>query len=101
MIRITVELDQYGLGEHTEILGTAQINNIGTGTPTSGNYRYTIWGKGGREIARGEINNFPRKRLLAWDLLLRVLLDALGERNRPKRQAPAGTAKVKQEGGNE
>lgn len=82
MIRVTVELLPFGFEENKQLLGVAEITNDVTGTPDRGNYHYRIWGKrGGKIIRQGVILAFPRRRLLAWDLLFRVLADAVGERN--------------------
>lgn len=77
MIRVTVELIPYGDESHPrrQILGTAKIANVG-GTATLGHYRYELRGKRGQRIRSGVVSGFPRKRLLAWDLLSRALKDA-------------------------
>lgn len=75
VLRVTIELIPYSKGTPV-VLGVANIANVG-GTPTRGEYRYSILaGKDGRVLARGEVQGFPRKRLLAWDLLARVLAQA-------------------------
>lgn len=80
MIRVTVELRSAITGR-TTVLGTAEIVNDGTGTHTRGNYRARFYGKGGRFLRESTVGNFPRKRLLAWDLLLSALSAAFGDRS--------------------
>jgi len=81
MIKITAELWPLGSEKHKQYLGTATIANLGTGTNARGNYRYTLSRRGasGGTWKEGEVTGFPRKRLKMWDLLLWVLLDALGK----------------------
>lgn len=87
MIRVTVELISANGRDRDRVLGVADICNIG-GTETRGNYgvqifkgwtkklgkRQTLW----KEL---EIKDFPRKKLGGWDLLYRILKQAVGERN--------------------
>ena len=82
MIKITAELLPLGSEKHKVHLGTVKIANLGTGTKTQGNYRYSISRKGKPDSVgmEGTLERFPRKRLGVWDLLLRVIMDALGER---------------------
>ena len=80
MIVIKVELWPYGYEERKEDLGVCAIWNTGEGTPTRGSYRYRLWFE--RKMISGDIDNFPRKRLTAWDLLCRILVKALGDRNK-------------------
>lgn len=84
MIRVTVELLPGGDAGRARHLGTAYIANDGTGTETTGSYSvmlsrrgmpWSIW-------KRGRVQGFPRKRLLAWDLLYRALDGTVGHRNR-------------------
>lgn len=87
MIRVTLMLRSANGAHRDKRLGVATIFNDGTasdGTCDSsrGNYRYAVSGVH-RIIRRGEVKDFPRRRLLAWDLLCRVLDDAFGARNRP------------------
>jgi len=90
MIRITVELLPKGFEEGKKVLGVATIANNLTGTTTQGNYSYTLFKKGGRTPYKiGRIVDFPRKRLLTWDLLFRVLADAVGDRNGSVSKKPA------------
>lgn len=80
MIRVTMELIPFGVGE-PEHLGTMEIGNTGRGTPTRGKYRARLSDRAGRPWREAHVEDFPRRRLLAWDLLYRVLRDAVGERN--------------------
>lgn len=83
MIEITVKLIPHGRRDvEPVVLGVCLIANDGTGTPSSGAYKYIMCGKQQKVMLReGFIEGFPRKRLLAWDLLYRVLHQAFGERN--------------------
>jgi hypothetical protein len=83
MIRVTVELIS-AIDGHREILGMATIFNDAKGSSVSGNYEYAFSKRGKHENITwksGNIKGFPRKRLLAWDLLYRCLKDAVSERN--------------------
>lgn len=68
-------------------LGEAVIYNDGTGSDSLGNY-VAEFGKKGQTFQQAhsrpwkfaEVKGFPRKRLLAWDLLQRALTAALGDR---------------------
>lgn len=80
MIRVTVERIPFGVGE-PEHLGTMEIANTGQGTPTQGKYRVRLSDKAGRPWREVHVEGFSRRWLLAWDLLYRVLRDAVGERN--------------------
>lgn len=81
MIRVKIDLVPFGIGAPKE-LGEIRISNTGTGTPTQGNYLVYLYDKAGRLYRSGTIKNFPRKKLLAFDLLLRGLQDTIGERNK-------------------
>jgi len=99
MIVIKVELWPFGDSSRAKILGTAKIANTG-GTGTQGDYNCTICdavelpehsleaykilfhSKGNKRIWKEcDVDNFPRKRLLVWDLLYRALKKIVGERN--------------------
>ena len=82
MIRVTVELVSAITGKVTH-LGTAIIANDGTGTRASGNYWATFSRRGqpAKTWRAGEVKDFPRQRLLAWDLLFRALRSAVGVRS--------------------
>jgi len=80
MLVIRIELHSANTGRVTT-LATGKITNTGTGTPAQGNYRFKLNDANGREWQVGTINRFPRKRLLAWDLLYRCLKSVISERN--------------------
>lgn len=82
MIRVTVELLPKGRGQ-PQHLGTMEITNDGTGNRSRGNYTYRLSMRGKPEVTlrAGAVKGFPRRALLAWDLLYRVLHDAVGARN--------------------
>lgn len=80
MIRVTVELIPPGVGT-PEVLGVAEIWNTLKGSPTQGSYKGVFLGKRGHYLRTVAVTGFPRKRRLAWDLLLRCLLEAFGDRN--------------------
>lgn len=81
MLRVTVELLPYGLEAGKRTLAVGYISNDGTGTHTVGNYRVNLRDAAGRKWKTGAITNFPRTRLLAWDLLYRCLAKLVGKRN--------------------
>ena len=81
MLRVTIEFVPYGDESKAHVLHTAAISNDGLGTPERGDYRYTLNSKQQRAWRKGRIKEFPRLRLGAWDLLYRVLDQALGVRN--------------------
>ena len=82
MIKITVELDSATSEERDAVLGTATVSLQTTNEAgTVGGYRAVFKGKGGQVLRDIRIEGFPRKRLLAWDLLTRCLDEAFGERN--------------------
>ncbi len=71
--------------------------NDGTGDTNKGNYWFTFSDKIGRLWKGGEVNNFPRKKLLAWDLLYRCLESKVSDRNQTTNSAPNSlTDKIKQ-----
>ena len=81
MIRITIELIPFGVGPPRH-LGTMVIGNEGTSkTLSKGNYRYYLYNKAKRRWRGGRIEDFPRKKLLSWDLIYRILRKEFGERN--------------------
>lgn len=97
MMRVTLELCPGGDVSRARHLGTAFITNTGTGTEAVGNYRVKLskcgsaplttlsLSKGGRPTEAwktGEVLNFPRRRLGAWDLLGIALVTVLGKRIR-------------------
>ena len=83
MLRVTIEFVPYGDESKAHVLHTAAISNDGVGTPERGNYRYTLNSKQQRAWRKGRIKEFPRLRLGAWDLLYRVLAQAVSLRNEP------------------
>lgn len=82
MIRITVELIPARAPDKPRHLGTALITNDGTGTPESGNYtvRLSKWGRPNTTWKTGRVENFPRRKLGPWDLLLFALVATVGKR---------------------
>lgn len=74
---IVVKVYMWPLGrqESEYELGRAYITNDGSGTRTSGNYSFDIFGRGGRKLKGGEgrIEGFERRKYLSWELLYRVL----------------------------
>jgi len=86
MLRITIEILPFGFEKNKRHLGTATIANDGTGTLKTGNYTYKLskWGRPDAVWRRGHITGFPRGgrgSLGPWDLLFRVLKDAVGRRS--------------------
>lgn len=82
MVVVTVELWPKGVEAAKRKIGEARISNLCTGSTTVGNYKYTLSDKSGtRRYKEGEVTNFPRSRLLVWDLLFRVLESAVGYKN--------------------
>ena len=83
MIVVRVELWPFGEQKNASTLGIMCVANDGSGTKTKGNYKAMAFAKGSRvKIWKDtEIKNFPRKKLLHWDLLYRVLKKRVGGRN--------------------
>lgn len=81
MLRITIELVPWGIESRAMIIATGTIVNTGSGTPNSGDYHIELRDAAGRKWKTGHIEGFPRKRLLAWDLLYRALTKLVGNRN--------------------
>ena len=81
MLRVTIELVPWGMESQKRTLATADIINDGSGTKSSGNYNFRLDDKAGRVWKSGRVEGFPRKRLLAFDLLFRALNNVIGERN--------------------
>ena len=81
MLRITIELVPWGIESRAKIIATGTIANTVTGTPSGGDYRVELRDAAGRKWKSGTITGFPRKRLLAWDLLYRALGKVVGNRN--------------------
>ena len=84
MIRITVELCPKGDTSNPKLLGTAMIYNDLSGDLNNGNYNAIFYKKGFRKVVwkKGRVENFPRKKLLVWDLMYRALEDIVGQRNK-------------------
>lgn len=81
MLIVRVELWPGGDPSRRKTLATGKITNTGEGSPTSGEYRAVLLDGAGREWKTAYVAAFPRKRLLAWDLLYRVLRAAVSHRN--------------------
>lgn len=83
MLRITVELVPYGDETRKRHLGTCEIANDASGTPTRGNYNIAFLQRGNarRVWKKTRVEDFPRTRLGAWDLLFRALQTIVGSRN--------------------
>lgn len=81
MIVVKIELWPKGDEKLCIVKGVILIANNGTGDINTGNYNYTVVTGKNKKYAEGSIMNFPRKRLLAFDLVYRVLKQIIGERN--------------------
>jgi hypothetical protein len=79
MLIVKIELHSAVTGQVTTI-ATGKIINPGSGSPTQGNYRVELQDAAGRKWKSGHIEGFPRKRLIAWDLLYRCLEKLVGKR---------------------
>lgn len=86
MLRVTIELVPHGDESRKKVIAQGEIANAATGTWANGNYTYTLEGElfghpeFGHESFKGEVLNYPRY-LESWDLLYRVLKNAVGHRN--------------------
>lgn len=84
MIRITIEILSARTGK-TSLLATGTISNDVVRSQETqgsrGSYNVVLNDKAGRLWKTGRVENFPRKQLLAWDLLTRALNNILGNRN--------------------
>ena len=80
MLIVRIELHSAVTGQITTI-ATGEIVNTGTGSSTQGNYRVELRDAAGRQWKPGHSEGFPRKRLLARDLLYRALGKLVGNRN--------------------
>jgi hypothetical protein len=76
MLVVTVELWPGGNKEKSCVLGQALITNDGTGSPTVGNYKFSLMGKNKRRLkyGTGRLTGFPRKREGPWSLLARIMM---------------------------
>ncbi|KKM20438.1 hypothetical protein LCGC14_1645380 [marine sediment metagenome] len=87
MIKVTVELVSAVHPSRNRLLGIATIANDGLGEDGDGkiaDYNYTLSMAGRRyneTWKQGSIQGFPRKQKGGWDLLYRILRDAVGYRN--------------------
>jgi hypothetical protein len=80
MIVVRLEMWPHGDESRKYNLASAQIVNVG-GTASSGDYLYYLFNKAGKPWRMGTVKRFPRKRLMAFDLLFRVLNFEFGRRN--------------------
>ena len=80
MIKVTIELIP-AFGGPIKHLGTGYIMNDGTGTKTKGNYKVRFLQRNGSRWKEGKVKDFPRRKLLAWDLLYRSLKAIVRDRN--------------------
>jgi hypothetical protein len=81
MLRITIELVPQGREAAKRTIAVGTITNLGTGSFTSGDYFVDLRDAAGRKWKHCTLTGFPRKRLLAWDLLFRALRTLVGRRN--------------------
>lgn len=89
---IVVRIEKWPEGDATRAfeIGRLEIANDHTsGTELTGHYDWNIHharaplGQQRLPWRAGSLTNFPRRRLTVWDLLCRVLREAVGERNLP------------------
>jgi len=88
MIVVKVELHSAITGKVTEI-GQMVIDNLGTGTPSSGNYRARVARRGAdfmkmvrgnsKPVREGEVNDYPRLTATVWKLVYRSLASCYPE----------------------
>jgi len=80
MLKITIELNQYGLGKVTSFW-LMEIWNDLSGTKSLGNYKFRIYNKNSTNITwkGGEIKNFQRLRWSTWYLLYLCLKEIYGD----------------------
>ena len=77
MIVVKIELWPGGDQDRAVVMHTAAIVNDTTGTPTRGNYYFTLSKRGGMKVyKKGCVEGFARKRETAWKLLYLVLKEA-------------------------
>lgn len=81
MVKVTIELWPFGSEMGKKHLGTLLISNDVSGDESKGNYKCRFFNKAGRKWRKCFVRGFPRKRLLAWDLLYRALREVVGNRN--------------------
>jgi len=80
MIIVKIELHSAVTGKVTE-LGRLHITNDGTGTELRGNYHVEKLGKRRWLLARGRVENWPRKSASIFRLLRRALNAVLPPEN--------------------
>ena len=88
MIVIKIEMWPCGDSTQARLLGEGRICNVG-GTAQQGNYSVNLlkspeYAKEGNIVKswrKGTVTGFPRLKLGPWDLLLRGLVSAIGNRN--------------------
>jgi hypothetical protein len=74
MIVVRMELWPHGSEARKRSLGTLTITNDGTGTDVRGNYQVSATTRGDRRLWReGRVEDWPRKRKVAWRLLCTAL----------------------------
>lgn len=89
MIRVTIELiplgiENLGLTQHLGTIDIANVTDFSSPTlQTRGNYTAMLSRKGSPASVWKSVGvqDFPRKQRNAYDLLYRVLKEAVGERN--------------------
>ena len=81
MIKIKIELIPFGFLK-PKTLGTCTIINDGTGTLVRGNYEVSFTGAANQAWKKCKVEDFPRTKLLVWDILYRALKQVIGERNK-------------------
>lgn len=91
MIYVRIELWPKGDKTRAKLLGEATIKNDGAQHKRTAGQRGSYWAdfwtgagreKGSRSFRIAYVNDFPRKSLLVWDLLMRALVIALDDRQK-------------------
>lgn len=83
---VVVKIEMWPRGDESKKYPLAEMHiaNVG-GNASSGDYEFVAYGKGGQrwpgQRGTGRIERFPRKRLMAFDLLFRCLKIMVGPRN--------------------
>ncbi len=81
MVHVAITMWPHGDRSKAYPLGEVTIANVG-GSQSRGNYRWRLFKRGtNAEWKSGSVEDFPRTRLGAYDLLHRVLKLAVGDRN--------------------
>ena len=80
MLKITIELNQYGLGKITSFW-LMEIWNDLSGTKSLGNYKFRVYNKNSTNtiLKGGEVKGFQRLRWSPWYLLYLCLKEIYGE----------------------